>query len=45
MYFGVGIGSVMEILKPIRPATVPTALEVVPPLSHAEQIEEVERAA
>lgn len=45
MYFGLGIGSVMEILKPVRPATVPAALEVVPPLSQAEEIEEVERAA
>ena len=45
MYFGLGIGSLMEILKPVRPATVPAALEVVPPLSEADEIEEVERAA
>lgn len=45
MYCGLGIGSLIEILKPVHPATVPAALEVVPPLSEAEEIAEVERAA
>lgn len=45
MYFGLGIGSVMEMLKPVRPVTASAGLQVVPPISQAEEMEEVERAA
>lgn len=45
VYFGLGIGILLEMLKPIRASSIPAVLDVVHPAPQVEEAEEVERAA
>lgn len=45
IYVGLGIGFLLEMLKPGRSTSAPAVLDVVPPASSAEAVEELERAA